>query len=285
MLKKCLRSKSQFKGECNAKLRMGSFNHACFSSSDFLFANHRGESESQSAHELSVLAECFVRMESVGLACCSFRSIGNSGKTAMIKTIIDVPYQSGQSAWTGHFGFAQRLVRDFRPTRIVELGVQYGDSYFCMAHAVKHFDTGTPCTAVDTWNGDMHTGLYDGSVFSQVSKQNEKYSEFSILLRMPFDKAAEYFDENDISVLHIDGYHTYDAVKHDYETWNDKVRDIIMFHDTHVFHGDFGVYKFWEELCREFPSSTFEFAHSSGLGILCKNNDAYMAVKNIIKGD
>jgi len=201
----------------------------------------------------------------------------------VIETLFDVDYRSGHSAWTGHFGFAQRLVAALEPKVIVELGAQYGDSYFCMVQLVDRLNTGTQCFAVDTWKGDNHSGIYSENVFAQVCGINEKYKSCSTLLRMPFDEASPLFNEAHISLLHIDGYHTYEAVKHDYETWNDKVSDVILFHDTNVFHKDFGVYKFWEELCEQFPTTTFEFAHSSGLGILCKTERAYNAVKIAIK--
>lgn len=49
-----------------------------------------------------------------------------------------------------------------------------------------------------------------------------------------------------LSLLFIDGDHSYEAVKSDYETYGPLVNHIIAFHD--IFSPEYGVWKFWEEL-------------------------------------
>jgi hypothetical protein len=173
------------------------------------------------------------------------------------------------SAWLGHAPFAFWLIEAQRPECLVELGTLYGFSYFCFCQQVKRMGLQTSCMAVDTWAGDAHAGFYSDEVFNEVQfYNNSEYAAFSRLLRCTFDEALERVPDNSVDLLHIDGRHFYNDVKHDFESWKRKLspRAIVLFHDTQVKERGFGVWRFWEELSREFPR--FEFTHSHGLGVL-----------------
>ena len=134
-------------------------------------------------------------------------------------------------------------------------------------------ETGYPCTcyAVDTWAGDPHSLRYGEEVYTNVQRYNsETYPSFSRLLRTTFDDALPSFPDSSIDLLHIDGMHTYEAVKHDFESWFPKVAPggIVLLHDTAHRHADFGVWRLWEELSHNHEA--FEFHHSHGLGVIRK---------------
>ncbi|SNX49762.1 hypothetical protein VTH8203_03410 [Vibrio thalassae] len=174
------------------------------------------------------------------------------------------------SAWMGHIPFASWLVKQMSPKLYVELGTHSGNSYFSICQTIVESNKETVCYAVDTWQGDEHAGNYDESVYNYVSKHNkDHYSKFSYLLRTTFDEAANNFADKSIDLLHIDGLHTYEAVKHDFETWLPKLAPgaIILFHDTVVREREFGVWKLWGELTKQYPNN-IEFVHSHGLGVL-----------------
>ncbi|MBV9404769.1 MAG: class I SAM-dependent methyltransferase, partial [Acidobacteriaceae bacterium] len=181
----------------------------------------------------------------------------------------------GVGNWSGHIPFARDLIDWLRPGVLVELGTHFGESYFAFCQAIVESGTGTEAYAVDTWQGDVHTGAYGDEVFHDVESHNaEHYGAFSHLLRMTFDEAASQFENDSIDLLHIDGLHTYEAVLHDFETWWPKVRPggIVLLHDSFVQHGDFGVWKLLAEL-RDRPLPVGEFVHSNGLGIVCKSGE------------
>ena len=170
------------------------------------------------------------------------------------------------SSWYGHIPFARWLVERTRPGKIVELGVFQGGSYLAFCQAVKYLRLAARCWGVDTWKGDAFTGPYDG-IFPVLLSTHQQYADFSQLLRCTFDAAA-YQVPSDIDILHIDGLHTYDAVKHDFREWVGKMSNqgIVLLHDTRVVHPEFGVSRFFEEAKVMHP--TFEFHHCAGLGVV-----------------
>jgi hypothetical protein len=179
--------------------------------------------------------------------------------------------------WAGHKYFIYDLIRNIKPKVIVELGTERGTSFLSMSQAVKDDKLKTKLYAIDTWEGDVHTGYYNNSVYKNFIKYKiNYYSDLdTTVFRKLFDDVISHFKVGSIDILHIDGLHTYDAVKHDYDTWHDKVKPggVIVFHDICIKKRGFGVYKLWDVLKVNFD--TIEFAHSNGLGVLINNNKQF----------
>jgi GT2 family glycosyltransferase len=174
-------------------------------------------------------------------------------------------------AWQEHIPFAMFLIDLLRPKTIVELGTHCGDSYcaFCQAVAELHLET--KCYAVDTWQGDPQAGYYGPEVLVDLRAHHDRlYGNFSCLLQCTFDEALKKFEDNSIDLLHIDGCHTYEAIKHDFESWLPKLNQsgIVLLHDITEVQDNFGARKFWQEVSPKYRH--FEFTHSHGLGILAK---------------
>ncbi|TVQ39423.1 MAG: glycosyltransferase [Geminicoccaceae bacterium] len=183
------------------------------------------------------------------------------------------------SAWWSHVPFAQALVAAAPPATLVELGTHNGVSYLAFLEAVQRLGLATACVAIDTWQGDAQAGAYDETVHAALKAlHGARYGGFSRLLRATFDEAVGQFDDGSIDLLHIDGLHTYAAVRHDFETWRPKLsaRGVVLFHDTEVRERDFGVWRLWDELRQRYPS--FGFLHGFGLGVLAVGAEAPPAV-------
>ena len=212
-------------------------------------------------------------------------------RNAVNKSLLDIAAFSphiikGSSAWLGHTPFAAWIIQEAKPEVFVELGTHCGHSYFAFCEAIQRAQTETKCWAVDTWRGDAHSGTYTDEVFSDVREHNEEhYANFSKLLRTTFDEATTEFQNRSIDILHIDGFHTYEAARHDFDAWLPKVKrgGIVLLHDICVHEGDFGVWKLWDEIKMRYQNH-MEFPHSYGLGVV-QVGDGYRRQKQTWRPD
>lgn len=193
---------------------------------------------------------------------------------------------SSPAPWAGHIPFAAWLMAVMRPDTLVELGVYSGISYLAFAQAAVAHEVPVRMWGVDTWQGDEHAGHYDGAriLHTLRDKHDAPYGGFSTLLQKTFDEALADIADGSVDVLHIDGLHTYDAVRHDFETWRVKLsaRGVVLFHDIAVRAGDFGVWRYWEELAQQYPA--FAFTHSNGLGVLLVGDDVPEVLRTLAQG-
>ena len=193
------------------------------------------------------------------------------------------------SPWSGHRRFVYDLVANIRPECIVELGSYYGCSAFTFLQALKDFDMKSYFYAIDTWEGDSFTeNDYKENIYDSYKNIQEKIfaSQNAIMKRMTFDQACCDFEEESIDLLHIDGSHTYEDCRHDFETWFAKVskKGIILFHDISDDRLDgelLGSHLFWQEIKEQFPF-TLEFPYSFGLGVLFLDEIPYRQVQTVI---
>jgi len=179
------------------------------------------------------------------------------------------------SAWVGHGLLAMRLVETFNPEVVVDLGVDYGFSTFCFGYPKIGIVYG-----IDWFLGDDHAGHRD-TLNLVNSLHQDLMGEFGVsnikFIKSNFEKAAKNWNKK-IDILHIDGFHSYEAVKSDFDNWIGFCNDdaIILFHDVESFPDTVGV--FFSEC------DGYKLIHtgSAGLGILTKSEKKYNKIKVII---
>ena len=86
---------------------------------------------------------------------------------------------------------------------------------------------------------------------------------------MTFDEGATKFTDQSLDLIHIDGLHTYEAVKNDFLTWKNKLKEggTLIFHDWNVQEKEFGVWKLWEEI-----KDSGVYVSGNGLWTWTRNN-------------
>src|SRR5262249_3966061 len=119
------------------------------------------------------------------------------------------PDWRAQSHWAEHIPLSMWIISVLRPRLFVELGTFRGTSYCGFCQSIKELGLPTRAFAVDTWRGDPHNGLNGPEILKELRRHHDpRFGAFSSLLEMTFDEAATRFQDGEIDLLHIDGYHT-----------------------------------------------------------------------------
>ena len=133
---------------------------------------------------------------------------------------------------------------------------------------------------IDCFEGDIHAG--QRSTYDHVIKLRDHFKKYWNQTNVRFVKG--YFEdvarswEKPIDILHIDGLHTYEAVKQDFTTWSKFLQPngVILMHDTVSFPNDVG--RFFEEL----PDYKFNFQHTHGLGVWTASAETFERIKPLL---
>jgi methyltransferase family protein len=141
-------------------------------------------------------------------------------------------------------------------------------SFFAACQVSQYLQANTECVAVDSWIGDPHASFHSSAVLQEFKENLTKNYPDAYFIQGMFAHALHCFENESIDLLHIDGYHTYNAVKEDFDSWLGKMSDtgVIILHDINVHERNFGVWQVWQELCERYIG--LSFMHSHGLGVL-----------------
>ena len=70
------------------------------------------------------------------------------------------------------------------------------------------------------WEGDSQAGAVTPEDLAKIKGHHDPlYGSFSEMVRSTFDGGLNYFADGSVDLLHIDGFHSYEAVRHDFEMW------------------------------------------------------------------
>jgi hypothetical protein len=181
-----------------------------------------------------------------------------------------IPSAWGNGDTTGHVLFVDWLIEEMQPKVTVDLGIDYGYSLIAFAH-----NNPGKVYGIDGFEGDEWTGTRN--TYDQVSGLVTNLQLNNVtLIKGFFDDVVKTWDTK-IDLLHIDGFHSYEAVKNDFEKWSGFVNStgVILFHDTDSHDARFGVKQFFQEL--DMPKH--ELFGFQGLGIVSNNKKLMKKIK------
>lgn len=197
---------------------------------------------------------------------------------------LQLPRRVASSAWMTHVPFAFWIVEAVNPRLLTELGTHNGLSFCAFCQQVAQLRQTPMCYAVDSWKGDSQAGYYEEDVYEELARHvHEHYAAFAHLIRSTFDEALPLFREGSIDLLHIDGFHSYDAMMHDFESWLPKMsaRGVVLMHDINARMGGYGGLRAWDEISARFPS--FAFEHGYGLGVVLTGSEPPEQVRRLVE--
>lgn len=171
---------------------------------------------------------------------------------------------AGMAAWQVRSEFAEmlKLVKDAKPARIMEIGTAKGATLLCWCRIAS-----LQVISVDL-EGGIHGGgyppakqsLYREFTTGRAGVQLVLLQENSQIMATR-QKVESVLAGEKLDVLFIDGDHSYEGVKRDFELWSPLVRPggIILFHDilphTKVAHCE--VDRLWKELKSKYRHTEF----------------------------
>lgn len=169
-----------------------------------------------------------------------------------------------------------KFVYELQPKVVVEIGTKFGGT----------FKIWNEVTNAKTISIDLVDGIHGGVTRDDVNNRNEyfinlygsrcNFIEGDSHQDLTYDLLVNVLKGQKIDFLFIDGDHTYEGVKQDYEMYKELVSDngYIAFHDINDTqrHRDRNVYvgKLWNELIGEKIEFNIK-ADWAGIGVIKKN--------------
>lgn len=173
-----------------------------------------------------------------------------------------------------------KLVRAKRPETVLEIGTYRGGSLWAWCRVAS---PDALIVSVDLPGGAFGGG-YDEAEVDRL-RAHARPSQTLHLIRADshapetLAEVRRLLGDRQVDFAFIDGDHTYDGVKRDFEMYGPLVSDLIAFHDTLPHNADSGcqVDRLWRELAENQTTASVEFADRSdtkwdgvwgGIGVL-----------------
>ena len=165
--------------------------------------------------------------------------------------------------------FGLRVVQNFRPKIIVELGIAHGASLAAWCEAAH------PEVAIGIDPLDLQkTSIQKQSLEQLIDTYHINIVQGTTRSPQAQERMQFYLKERPIDFLFIDAEHKYDDVRHDFYEYKKYLSPhaLVGFHDIYYseqsFDGGQQVYALWERLKKQYKHDEIHHHSSMGMGFI-----------------
>jgi predicted O-methyltransferase YrrM len=146
------------------------------------------------------------------------------------------------------------LVEEEKPRNVLEIGTYAGGTLFCLCQLAQ---PDAKIVSVDKPEGQFGGGYTDERAKEMrelFPRDDQELHLFRADSHLPstLEQVKSVFDGGELELLFIDGDHTYEGVKRDFEMYSPLVAagGLVVFHDIMEHHPDSGceVASYWNEI-------------------------------------
>ncbi len=167
---------------------------------------------------------------------------------------------SHPSAWGDIPTILEDVVERFckERKRALEFGVEYGYSTSAISNYFEEV------TGVDTFSGDIHSGIKNSCHFDQTVLDLKEWQNISLVKSNYKDFILE--DHGQFDLIHVDIIHTYEDT-FNCGMWCAESSPVVVFHDTMKFKD---VMRAVTDIAVKKNLEFYNYRPSNGLGILVR---------------
>ena len=130
------------------------------------------------------------------------------------------------------------LLAILKPSKIVEVGIDEGGTYFSFCQFIKKFRVKCKCLAITDYKESCYDEKLAKEAFEKIQKTNCEYEDFSQVFKVTSNEAIQndsYPDFSDIDLLHINSVDVFKSTRESFDEWYNQLSDRAVVLVSHLY--------------------------------------------------